>query len=173
MIKAPITKEYKTLDEIKRIIELEDDFHDSELMDIAVKNGEAWFGIWQYGHRFTFFCRGIINLEMNMDLKMVWLYEIGIKQCEDGMELTFDQAGVVIKAKEIVLEELILPRDYELTVEEKTALKTKIETPNVYVKCPRCGGELHYNKKFDLVDARCYSEGCIKSSYLLCDDEVS
>ena len=70
MVKAPITKEYKTLEEIKRMIELEDDFHDAELMDIAIKNGDAWFGIWQYGHRFTFACREIRNLEMNMDLKL-------------------------------------------------------------------------------------------------------
>lgn len=172
MVKAPITKEYKTLEEIKRMIELEDDFHDAELMDIAIKNGDAWFGIWQYGHRFTFACREIMNLEMNMDLKLVSLYEVDIKQCEDGVELTFDEAGVVIKAKEVILEELILPKDYELSDEEKTAIKTKIEAPDVYVKCPRCGGELHYNKKFDLIDVRCYSDGCIKSSYLLCDEEV-
>lgn len=172
MVKAPITKEYKTLEDIKRVIELEDDFHDAELMDMAIKNGDAWFGIWQYGHRFTFVCRGILNLEMNMDLKLICLYEVDIKQCEDGMELTFDEAGIVIKAKEVILEELILPKDYELTEAEKTAIKAKIEAPDVYVKCPRCGGELHYNKKFDLIDVRCYSDGCIKSSYLLCDEEV-
>lgn len=172
MVKAPITKEYKTIEEIKRMIELEDDFHDAELMDIAIKNGDAWFGIWQYGHRFTFACREIMNLEMNMDLKSVSLYEVDIKQCEDGVELTFDEAGVVIKAKEVILEELILPKDYELSDEEKTAIKTKIDDPDVYVKCPRCGGKLHYNKQFDLIDVRCYSDGCIKSSYLLCDEEV-
>lgn len=112
MVKAPITKQYKTLEEIKRMIELEDDFHDAELMDMAIKNGDAWFGIWQYGHRFTFVCREIMNLEMNMDLKLVSLYEVDIKQCEDGVELTFDEAGVVIKAKEVILEELILPKDF-------------------------------------------------------------
>ena len=37
---------------------------------------------------------------------------------------------------------------------------------------PAMWGELHYSKKFDLIDVRCYSEGCIKSSYLLCDEEV-
>ena len=118
MVKAPITKEYKTLEEIKRVIELEDDFHDAELMDMAIKNGDAWFGVWQYGHRFTFVCRKIVSLEMSMDLKSLWLYEVDIKQCEDGMELTFDEAGVVVKAKEVILEELILPKDYELTDED-------------------------------------------------------
>ena len=103
---------------------------------------------------------------------MICLYEVDVKQCEDGMELTFDEAGIVIKAKEVVLEELILPKDYELTEEEEKAIKTKIDAPDVYVKCPRCGGELHYSKKFDLIDVRCYSDGCIKSSYLLCDEEV-
>lgn len=129
MIKVPIAKEYKKLGEIKRVIELEDDFHDSEFMDLAIKNGDAWFGLWQYGHRFTFVCRGIIDLTMDMDLKNLWLYEVDVHQCEDYMELTFDEAGVIVKAKEIVLEERILPKDYELTDEEETAIKTKIAAP--------------------------------------------
>ena len=172
MVKAPITREYKTIEEIKRVIELEDDFHDSELMDMAIKNGDAWFGIWQYGHRFTFVCHGIIDININLDLKQAWLYEVDVKQYEDSMELTFDEVGVVIKAKEIILEELMLPKDYELTEEEERAIKTKIAAPDVYVSCPRCGKELHYSKKFDLIDVRCYSDGCIKSSYMLCDEEL-
>ena len=172
MVKAPITKEYKTLEEIKRVIELEDDFHDAELMDIGIKNGDAWFGIWQYGHRFTFVCHGIVDLNMNLELKQAWLYEVNVTQYEDSMELTFDEGGVVIKSKEIILEELILPKDYELTEEEEAAIKTKIETPEVYAKCPRCGGELHYSKQRDMIDVRCYSDGCIKSSYMLCDEEL-
>ncbi len=46
IVNAPVKKEYKTLVEIIRMIELEDDFRDAEMVDIAIKNGDAWLGIW-------------------------------------------------------------------------------------------------------------------------------
>ena len=172
MVKMPITKEYKTVEEIKRIIELEDEFHDAELMDISIKNGNAWFGVQQYGHRFTFVCYDVFDISMDLDLKLAWLDEADVNQCDGGMQLSFDDVGVVIKAKKVILEELLLPNDYELTEDEESAIKSKLAAPDIYVKCPRCGGELHYHKKNDQMDVRCYSDGCIKSSYMLCDEEL-
>ncbi len=52
----------------------------------------------------------------------------------------------------------------ELNNEERAALNKKMENPNAFVKCPRCGAPIEFIKIGNSVVVKCPTEGCIKKS---------
>ena len=52
----------------------------------------------------------------------------------------------------------------QVTEEELQAIDMKAEKPEVYVRCPRCGKELHYRAVGNSYEVRCYTDGCIKAT---------
>lgn len=49
-----------------------------------------------------------------------------------------------------------------LSEKERAAVDKKIENPQKYVKCPRCGEEIRYTKLDSAVVVKCVTDGCIK-----------
>lgn len=49
----------------------------------------------------------------------------------------------------------------KLTKEEIDALEKKAESPQLSVKCPRCGSELAFRRCGNSYEVKCPTEGCI------------
>lgn len=52
----------------------------------------------------------------------------------------------------------------ELSNIERAALEKKMENPEAYVKCPRCGSLIEYKKYDSAILVKCPTEGCIKET---------
>jgi len=49
----------------------------------------------------------------------------------------------------------------EYTEEEWDALEEKLENPEKYVVCPRCGNEIIYKEVGDSISVECLTDDCI------------
>ena len=162
--KPAFIKVFETFEEIAMVLLLEDQFHDGEVMEMKQEEGIFEIGLLHESTYFTIKCSNIVSQSMYFSLDNRWVYEISIEKNGDNLLLLVDEQAIRIEAKNIVIEEVIRPERATYTEEELQAIETKAENPEVYVRCPRCGKELHYRAVGNSYEVRCYTEGCIKAT---------
>ena len=164
--KPAFIKGFATFEEISMVLVLEDQFHDGEIMEIKLgNNDEMEIGLSHESTYFTIKCLNVISKSMYFNLDNRWIYEINIDRVGDHYLLRIDEESIKIEAQSIVIEEVIRPERATYTEEELAAIDLKSDNPDVYVRCPRCGKELHYRSVGNSYEIRCYTDGCIKASF--------
>lgn len=163
--KPAFVKGFDTFEEISTVLVLEDQFHDGEIRQIKLDDSdEVEIGLSYEGTYFTIICRGVLAKSMHFDLDNRWIYEVKIEKKDGHYEVRIDEESIKIEAEKIVIEEVIRPERANYTEEELQAIDMKAENPDIYVRCPRCGKELHYRAVGNSYEVRCYTEGCIKAT---------
>lgn len=96
------------------------------------------------GVYFSILCRDVVSKDIHFDTANKILYEITIEKENGLFVLLIDDAGIKIKAKEMAIEEVVKYERINYSAEELEIIDLKSNNPDVYVRCPRCGKELHY-----------------------------
>jgi len=163
--KPAFIKVFETFEEISMVLYLEDQFHDAELMELKYDNGTFEIGLLHESTYFTIKCSQVVSQKMHFNFDNRWIYELDIRKENDTFLLLVDEQAIKVEAKCIVVEEVIRPERASYTEEEKQAIDMKAEKPDVYVRCPRCGKELHYRAVGNSYEVRCYTENCLKATF--------
>jgi len=163
--KPAFIKGFDTYDEIAMVLTLEDNFHDGEIIEIKQDGDIFQVDLLHENTHFAIKCSKVISQSMYFKTENRWVYEIDIKRSDDNLLLLVDEVAIKVEAKEIVIEETIRPERATYSEKEKQAMDLKAENPDVYVRCPRCGKELHYRAVGNSYEVRCYTENCLKSTF--------
>lgn len=164
--KPAFIKGFDTFEEVSQVLVFEDQFHDGEIREIILNDGdEVKIGLSYEGTYFTILCKSVLTKSMHFDLDNRWIYEVKIEKKDGHFEIRIDEESIKVEAEKIIIEEVIRPERASYTEEEHAAIDLKAENPEVYVRCPRCGKELHYRAVGNSYEVRCYTEGCIKASF--------
>ena len=163
---SPIIKGHETFAEMSLLLILEEQFHDAELIELFIENNDdIKIALLHEGVYFSILCRDVVSKNIHFDIANKILYEINLEKENDLFVLLIDDAGIKIKAKEMAIEEVVKYERINYSNEEIEAIDLKSNNPDVYVRCPRCGKELHYRAVGNSYEIRCYTEGCIKAIF--------
>ena len=163
---SPIVKGYETYEELSVLLILEEQFHDAELIELHIDDtNNINLALLFEGTYFKILCREVVKKDIHFDTAYRIIYEVTIEKNGDNYILKVDAANIKIETKELVIEETIKYERLNYSEEELAAIDLKSEKPETAVICPRCGKELHYRAVGNSYEVRCYTEGCIKSSF--------
>lgn len=163
---SPIVKGYETYEELSVLLILEEQFHDAELIELHIDDtNNINLALLFEGTYFKILCHDVVKKDIHFDTAYRIIYEVSIEKNGDNYVLKVDDANINIETKKLVIEETVKYERLNYSEEELAAIDLKSNNPDVYVRCPRCGKELHYRAVGNSYEIRCYTEECIKASF--------
>ena len=163
---SPIVKGYETYEELSVLLILEEQFHDAELIELHIDDtNNINLALLFEGTYFKILCYDVVKKDIHFDTAYRIIYEVSIEKNGDNYVLKVDDANIKIETKKLVIEETVKYERLNYSEEELAAIDLKSNNPDVYVRCPRCGKELHYRAVGNSYEIRCYTEDCIKASF--------
>ena len=163
---SPIVKGYETYEELSVLLILEEQFHDAELIELHIDDtNNINLALLFEGTYFKILCYDVVKKDIHFDTAYRIIYEVSIEKNGDNYVLKVDDANINIETKKLVIEETVKYERLNYSEEELAAIDLKSNNPDVYVRCPRCGKELHYRAVGNSYEIRCYTEECIKASF--------